>query len=142
MTMSCNGSRYPFNNYWDAGKVGIIYVTDEEVRKNYNVKRISAKLREKVIEHLKAEVKTYDQYISGDVYGYTVEDKDGNQIDSCCGFYGHDNEESGLLDQAKPAIDSEIIHRHKTRQGKVKQLIKNHVPLLQRPHIIQNYPIS
>lgn len=43
------------------------------------------------------EVQVYDYYICGDVYGFVIE-KDGEQIDSCWGFYGHDYGKSGMLD--------------------------------------------
>ena len=37
---------------------------------------------------LKDEVEVYDQYIRGDVYGFIIEDLQGNNVDSCWGFYG------------------------------------------------------
>lgn len=141
ITMSWKGNEYPFNDYWDSGRVGIIYVTDDEIREEYKVKRISAKLRQKVVEYLKVEVEVYDYYLRGDVYGYRVTDAIGNEIDSCWGFYGHDNEKSGLFDHAKPAIDCERKRRIKRREGKLKKLIVNGVDLLQRPVILKNYPI-
>ena len=30
----------------------------------------------------------YDQYLTGQVYGYVVEDQERNRLDSCWGFYG------------------------------------------------------
>ncbi|HUX02457.1 MAG TPA: hypothetical protein VMY35_15960, partial [Phycisphaerae bacterium] len=39
---------------------------------------------------LRAEVSTYDDYLTGQVFGYVVEDEDGNDLDSCWGFYGED----------------------------------------------------
>lgn len=83
LTMNTTGFSCP----WDSGQVGIIFVTPENIRKEFGKKRITAKLREKVKEILLAEVKTFDEYLRGDVYGYVVE-KDGNHLDSCWGFYG------------------------------------------------------
>ena len=39
---------------------------------------------------LRGEVKVYDQYLQGDVYGYVIEDADGEEIDSSWGYYGDD----------------------------------------------------
>lgn len=46
---------------------------------------------------LKNEVKVYDQYLTGDVYGYILEE-DGEVIDSCWGFYGSDPHTNGMAD--------------------------------------------
>jgi hypothetical protein len=79
--------RYP-DKQWDAGQVGYIYVTADDIRKEYGVKRISQKLKKKVAELLVCEVSAYDQYLTGDVYGYVVKDETGEHIDSCWGFFG------------------------------------------------------
>ena len=79
--------RYP-DKQWDAGQVGYIYVDAETIRQEYGVKRISTKLKQKVAEVLAGEVETYDQYLTGDVYGYVVRDEAGEHVDSCWGFFG------------------------------------------------------
>ncbi len=93
-----------FSCKWDSGQIGWIFVTKEQVRKEYNVKKISKDLIEKVTRVLEGEVETYDQYLTGDVYGYRIskvevcdkgcEHKD--EIDSCWGYYGMESvEEEG-----------------------------------------------
>lgn len=59
--------------------------------------------------------KLYGQWAWGDVYGYTCEDENGDDIPdaSCWGFYGYDNEESGLLESAHHAIDCHLDNRNK-----------------------------
>lgn len=52
-------------------------------------------------KYLKSEVETYDQYLTGDVYGYVIEDKEGEELDSCWGFYG----EEYCLEEAKSIAD-------------------------------------
>lgn len=32
----------------------------------------------------------WNQYLSGDVWGYIIEEDDGTQVDSCWGIYGHE----------------------------------------------------
>jgi len=35
-----------------------------------------------------AHIKEWNQYLSGEVYGYAVKDGESNEVDSCWGFYG------------------------------------------------------
>ena len=72
---------------WDSGQIGWYVVEKTEVRRQYNVKRISPKLREKVLGWMQGEIETYSRYVNGDVYGYKIEDNEGNLLDSCWGFY-------------------------------------------------------
>lgn len=81
---------YPFNCPWDGGQSGFVYVTLDAVRKEYGVKRITRKVRAQVVQVLIAEVETFSEYLQGEVYGYSVENPDGSDCDSCWGFYGLD----------------------------------------------------
>ena len=81
----------PFSCPWDSGQVGFIYASRERIRAEFSVKRISKKLREKVEGILRSEVKDYDQYLTGDVYGYIIEDDNGDELESCWGFCGEDS---------------------------------------------------
>lgn len=85
ITISCA----PFNDYFDSGcvGVGVIYVTYDEIRKEFNKERVTKAIKEKVINRLKAEVETYDRYLTGQVYGFVMEDSSGETIDSCWGYY-------------------------------------------------------
>jgi hypothetical protein len=88
-----------FSCPWDSGQVGWIYVLKEKVRKEYGVKRITKKVRDRVISVLKAEVEVYDRWLRGDTYGYALEDTEGNMIDSCWGFFGTAWQENGMADE-------------------------------------------
>jgi hypothetical protein len=79
---------YPFHCPWDSGMSGIIAVHKADVREEWGKQRISAKLRAQVLDLLKGEVETLDQFYTGDVWGYVIEDENGEDIDSCGGFYG------------------------------------------------------
>jgi len=98
-------STSPFSCRWDSGKVGYIYVDKKTVLKEYGGKIVTAKLKERVLSYLQGEVETFNQYIQGDVYGYQIEDEDGNHIDSCYGFYGTDWATNGITDH----IDFELL---------------------------------
>ena len=99
----------PFGCNWDSGQVGWIVVSKENVRKEFGVKRITKEIIEKVTNILEGEVKTYDQYLSGEIYGYKIykvtecelghEHKE--ELDSCWGFYGEEEcmtEGEGIVD--------------------------------------------
>ena len=100
---------YPFPCRWDSGQIGYIYVSKKKVREEYGIQRISKKLKRTVKTMLLSEIEVYDHYVSGDVYGYSIEDKVTEEnINSCFGFYGNGWKENGLLDYAENAIDWHI----------------------------------
>jgi hypothetical protein len=80
-------STKPFSCPWDSGKIGFIYITKAEVKKEYDVSRISTKLKEKVLHYLQNEVEIYDMYLTGDTWNIIVEN-DGVIVDTCGTFYG------------------------------------------------------
>lgn len=80
-----------YHDKWDSGQVGFIYILAEKIRKEYSIKRLTDKVREKVTAYLTSEVNIYSDYISGEVYGYKLVDPaTDEELDSCWGFYGHD----------------------------------------------------
>lgn len=93
----------PFSCPWDSGQVGFIYVTKEEIRKEFGVKLVTQKTKERVVSILRSEVEEYDQYLTGNVYGYTIVDPYGEEKDSCWGFFGNYNE--FLITDCKQMID-------------------------------------
>jgi hypothetical protein len=114
ITMNTTGFGAVDSARWDWGMVGVIYVTKEKIRKEYSLKRNVTKARaEKVLDYLRAEVETYDQYLTGDVYGFEVTNPDGEEVHSCWGYFGSDNEKSGLLESARAEVDADITHRLK-----------------------------
>ncbi len=106
ITMSTSG----FSCQWDSGQVGYIYVSKEQVRKEYNWKVVSPKRHTQIETYLTGEVETYDQFLTGDVYGFMIErtDPDGDEtdVDSCWGFYGY--EDKYMIDEIKAAIACDI----------------------------------
>jgi hypothetical protein len=118
---------------WDSGMVGVIYVTRERmlaemarvVRPGYHRKDgtyvnpklakpkiVSKKLREQATEQLVGEIKTLDDYLTGNVYGYVVEDPHGETVDSCWGFYGDPHEDDYVIQEAKSAAEAWLERQH------------------------------
>ena len=88
-----------FSCPWDSAQVGYIYISKEKVRREYSCKRISKKLKKIISEMLCSEVDLYNDYLSGNVYGFTLTDKENaEEIDSSYGFYGTDYIENGIFD--------------------------------------------
>lgn len=99
----------PFGCPYDSGQVGWIFISKKKVRKEYSVKRINKKLKERITEYLIGEVKTYDQYLTGDIYGYEISKitkcdlghEHTEELDSCWGFFG----ESECMKEAEGIVE-------------------------------------
>jgi hypothetical protein len=88
----------PFSCPWDSGQVGWIYCTWEKAREEWGPAVTSLQIK----KCLQDEVKVYDNYLTGEVYGYIVERWDGDEWvkeDSCLGFYGSDPWTNGIADE-------------------------------------------
>ena len=96
-----------FSCRWDSGQLGYIYISKEIIRREYNIKRISAKLKKQIYKRLKSEIGTYDQFLKGEIYFYEIFDNKNELLDSCCGFYGIDY----CMAEAKSIVDYEIMQQ-------------------------------
>ena len=94
-------STEPFSCPWDSGQIGWVYITNKRIDAcgtTINDNETFTQYKERLEEYLEIEVKTYDQYITGDVYQFQLTDENGEIIDSCGGFFGDDWKNNGLLD--------------------------------------------
>jgi hypothetical protein len=99
----------PFNCRWDSGQIGFVYTTAKKLgQKGFNQTNNESweEYVARVKESLEAEVKTFDQYVRGETYGYKVIDKEGDDVESCWGFLGDDLKTNGILDN----ISSEPVN--------------------------------
>jgi len=101
ITMNTTG----FSCRWDSGMVGCIYADYNKIRSWYGVKKVTKNLIEKVKDMFRSEVKEYDNYISGNVYSYTIL-KDNEEMDSCGGYPYED-----ALLEAKAIVDNMASHK-------------------------------
>lgn len=92
-------STHDFNDRWDSGCVGAVYVLKFELEKaGFTFKDNWENVAKGIIED---EVEMYDQYLRGDVWGFRLFEIDGDdleEVDSCWGFYGDDPHLNGMLD--------------------------------------------
>lgn len=106
-----------FSCPWDSGQIGFIFTTREALLKEYSVKRITAKIKAKAFDVMKGEMKIYDLYLRGEVYGYELfENTDtDNNIDSCFGFYGSDIHSNGMFDNLCEEFRNEYNEESKAK---------------------------
>ena len=115
------GRQYPFNDRWDVSTTGYVLVKKQ---KGWSWARAKA---EKIAESIVSE---WNDYLHGNVYGFTIQDSQENDLDSCWGFYG--DPDGYVLEEAKASVDCEIRRRVKARVKRLKDLIINKVPIIHR----------
>lgn len=98
ITMNCSD----FNDPWDSCQVGFIYVTNEDIKREYG--ELSETAIEKAETVLRGEVDIYDQYLRGEVFGIITYKFDEKQ-DSCWDFYGELDE---LADEAGDFLPDDV----------------------------------
>ena len=55
----------------------------------------------------------FNQWANGDVWGFKIEDEQGNEIDSCWGFYG--------IESAREEVNSQLDYAIKERAENLKE---------------------
>ena len=112
ITISCR----PFHCPWDSGQVGYAVLTKQEIDSEFGGDR------ERAEACLRSTVSTYDDYLTGRVYGYTISISDENEDadedldeidDSCWGYYLGEKEsawddDSYIAQEAKSVIDHHL----------------------------------
>jgi len=120
VALSLGRNCYPFDCPWDTSMSGFVLV---KRTKGWSWGRDKA---EKIAISL---VEGWNQYLSGDVYGYNSE------IGGCWGFYGKEGR-GRMIGEAKGEIDYEIERKNAdTLKGHFKNMkvwIRNRVPLYVR----------
>lgn len=113
---------YPYNDRWDSGQVGWIYLTKERFLSETGYEEVQ--WPEKACEMLEAEVVIYDQYLCGETYGFQVFEFDKESgtweetDESCWGFYGSDLEENGILDTVDGLREAFKFGQYETGQAR------------------------
>lgn len=96
---------------WDSGQIGWYIVSKEKIKQEFNVKRISAKLKSRVIEYLENEVETFNKWVNNEVYSFTLY-HNGEEEDSCGGFYDIDDIYGYLPSEYTNAFTVEEMKQH------------------------------
>jgi len=83
---------------FDSGQSGFIVVKKKEIIESWGKNNWTEELRKKAYEVAESDIKTFNIYLSGEIYGYTIDDDCG---DSCWGYYEVDD----AIEEAKGSID-------------------------------------
>jgi hypothetical protein len=101
-----------FSCPWDSGQCGIIWCTKERAVREWGNKSYTKKVESAARKQLDGEVETLDAYYSGAVAGFIATDPDGEEIDSCWGFYPDGKGDySHVIEEAKAEIDAYCRNR-------------------------------
>lgn len=115
-----NDQRYFPDRQWDVSHVGAVLASKNE----WSMRKAAKNAARGLIE-------TWNAYLSGDVYGYVIENGEGENLGSCWGFYpelGRPNEVY-CLDEARAAVGAIVAEKQREHAKKVKAYIKQGVPI-------------
>ena len=94
-----------FSCPWDSGQVGYVLIKLSDVGEG------------KARECAERLVETWNQYLSGDVWGFSITDSDGEEVESCWGIYGLED----CIEDAKERCPE----ASETKERKVRILAKD-----------------
>ena len=108
-----------FSCPWDSGQVGWVFISREEAIKNWG-KVEESELKVLCGKAIDCDVETYDDYLTGNVFGYVLEkpvekcDKcwcvpEPEEIESCWGFYGSNFKDNGILENLSKEEREEVL---------------------------------
>ena len=100
-----------FHCPWDSGQIGFMYASKLGIYNDYDVKRISPKLKEKLRKNAEAELQELEDYVMGNTFLYELY-KDEEELDSCAGFLGYDHEKNGLFEHVLECSDVQFKAEH------------------------------
>ena len=128
------GELNPFSCPWDSCQVGYVFVDKSKARDTWMWKRISAKRLAYIEQQVRHMAEIYSAWVNGEIYGFVVEDSDGEHIDSCWGFYERDyclQEGVSVAEQlVKKGREQELAEAKAAREyraHRIKAFITNHV---------------
>lgn len=124
------GSKWShYDAQWDCSSIGFAYVEKSTAKEEGMLdpgEEYDHDWKKWAYAMMEAEMKTYDQYVRGEVYGYMVEDEDGEKasdalLSGCWGYY----EKDYMLEDAKDCIDTYLEKKRETRKNNLETLAKN-----------------
>lgn len=115
---------------FDSGRCGTVIVRKKKFISEFGVKIFTQKLKYKAFEIAHGEIETFNQYLSGDIYGYVINDGE----ESCWGYYGIED----CISEAKSVVDWMNKQQLQKKMNKLKDVIRNRVPLGLRSGILAN----
>lgn len=97
--------------YWDSGQLGFIYVEKEKAKKEFGYTKLTKKRVKHIESILNGEIKEYDDYLTGNVYGFVLLDENENEIESIWGYIG--DYDDYMIPEVKSIVDSLVNNKNK-----------------------------
>ncbi len=107
-----------FSCPWDSGQCGIIWCTKKEAVKEWGKSRFTKTVQDKALKYLAGEIENFNTFLSGRIVGFISKDEDGEELDSCWGFYP---DEQGNYPDAIREGEYSIDHHVETRAQQREQ---------------------
>lgn len=85
---------------FDVSQIGAIFIKKTEFKTKDKARHCAIGL-----------INTWNDYLSSNVFGYIIEDNQGNHLESCWSFYGDYDKDGGALSEALSLVD------HLTNKG-------------------------
>ena len=107
-------STEPFSCKWDSGQLGFVFINKEVLKEwGFKSRKGYEKATDRTLEDdLRRNVALYDDYITGNVFGFEVLDSEDEVLDSCWGYYGDGGREDAT-NEAKSIIDALVNEQNK-----------------------------
>ena len=98
-------------DYWDGSVSGFAWQTKSNLYKEYEVSRLTPKLKDEIYDLVDKNLKVYTDWANGCCYGYQLftQENGDDIIDSCYGYIGYSNDEE-LLDEIKDNLPLSITN--------------------------------
>ncbi len=98
-------------DYWDGSVSGFAWQTKSNLYKEYEVSRLTPKLKDEIYDLVDKNLKVYTDWANGYCYGYQLftQENGDDIIDSCYGYIGYSNDEE-LLDEIKDNLPLSITN--------------------------------
>lgn len=98
-----------FGCSWDSGQVGFIFTTGEDDFPDPEAA-------------LKCQVEAYSDWASGNAWGFVVENSEGDDLESCCGFIG-DPDKSGVIEEGL-ASAKHLVERERSEAARCEAMVR------------------
>lgn len=121
---------------WDCSTTGFAYMEKSTAEKEYVPTEEYKTWQAWAIHIMEAEMNVYNQYVSGECYGWSILDEHDDVIDSCGGYYGSDYNEQ--FKECEGIIDSYIESREKEHIDRIRKISEF---LLENIHIGEKFYI-
>lgn len=115
---------------WDCSSIGFAYVEKATAEKEMPKRKLTDEQKDNwkqwAYDVMEAEMKTYNKYVSGEVYGYMIEDEYGEEgsdtdLCGCWGFY----DLGEMLQEAKNDIDNYLDKKAELREKNLNVVVCN-----------------